>query len=110
MYSPLGDIESRRDREGLSVVHGLDGGKLEDIALNELSESHQELTTSMSGHDLTPRGSVGGLSNLDGNVNVDSGGLGDRGDDLSGGRVDGVDGLALLSGNVPEEGRQGASQ
>lgn len=97
--SSLGNIEPFGDREGLSVIQRLESRQLVEVGLDQLSELHQNLSSSSTGDVLSPDGLVGLLSGINSEVDISRVSLGDRGDDLSVGRVDGVEGLSVNRGN-----------
>jgi len=80
--------------DGLAVIKGLDGGQCLDITLKQVGQLGEHAAAVRGGH-IVPDALEGSASGLDGDVDILFGSLvhGDNG--LLGGRVDGLEGLAL---------------
>lgn len=94
--STAGNIDVLGHAVGFSIVESLDGGEELSVLQEEVGELDEELSTVLG--CLLPPWAVEGLAgSSDGNVDILLGGLLDGADDLLGGRVDDVEGLAVDS-------------
>jgi len=80
--------------KSLSIIKRLNSTQEVYVLLNQVGEVDQELASIFRGH-LAPRALECLASRGDGNVDILLGGLVDGGDDLFGGRVDDLEGLAI---------------
>ena len=71
-------------------------GQFVNVCLDELSKADEKLSALKAWHLLAPDSLEGLAGGSDGNVNVLGGCLGDLGNLLASGRVDGAKGLAIL--------------
>ena len=84
-------------REALAVVERLELGELLGALVDQVADAPQQVRALARGHPRPRRAGLEGVAGGDdGAVGVDGRGLGDLDEDLLGGRVDGVEGLAVL--------------
>ena len=88
-------MSPRESRDGLAAVERLQRGQLLGVLLDEVGELEQQ-PAAVGGVHRRPRAGLQRLAGgLDGPVDVGGGRLGDLGDRLAGGGVDGVERAAL---------------
>lgn len=90
---------------GLAVVERLNGSQLLRVLFGQVGQLQQQVTALLGG-DLLPGALKGSAGSIDGKIDILLGGLVDGGNDLLGGGVDDLEGLALdtadeLVVNVP---------
>ena len=84
----LGDIDGRCYGVGLSIIKGLDSGKLSGVRFHEVRKFVQKNTALGTRGVKTPGGVEGILSGLDSEIDILGRTRGDRGNDLASRRVD----------------------